>query len=412
MVLALALAAIAFGTAASAPAQTETTIYNFGATGAPAYPYGGFTLDSGGNLYGTTSSGGANRSGTVYKLALVSGAWQETTLYSFTGGADGGSPYAPPIFDAKGNLYGTASIGGAYKAGVIYELTPATGGGWQQTVLYSFTGGLDGGYSFGNLVFDKTGNLYGSNAEGGPQPNCQGDGSGCGVIFELSPSASGKWHLKVLHTFTAGWDGVGPASLTFDASGNLFGSAPGAWGGFEAPNGPGLVFELTPGTGGPWRDSIVYAFRGAIDGGLPSGIIFDAAGNMYGAGADGGILDNCYSGYGPIGCGVVFKISPIAGGKWKETTLYAFQASTDGSQPDGGVVFDNGKLYGSTFSGAIYELSQAANGDWHDSTAYNFDGTNGSIPEGTLVVDAEGNLYGMTVYGGENEAGIAFELTP
>src|SRR5229473_2727205 len=234
LALALSLAVVALGLVASATAQTENTIYNFGATGAPAYPYSGFVLDNAGNLYGTTSLGGANRSGTVYKLALVSGAWQETTLYSFTGGTDGGQPSAPLTFDSKGNLYGAAGFGGAHKAGVVYKLSPTSGGAWQETVLYSFTGHTDGGYGLGNLVFDKAGNLYGSNSGGGNVNNLNcGNTGGCGVIFQLSPKANGTWQFRLLHTFIGGADGVGPAALTFDAAGHLFGSAAGAWQGFE-----------------------------------------------------------------------------------------------------------------------------------------------------------------------------------
>lgn len=415
---AIALAASALGIAPSARAQTENTVYNFGVKGGPYDPYSGVVLDKSGNLYGVTPSGGSGQ-GVVYKLAPVSGGWQVSVLYTFTGGTDGGSPYTTPVFDANGNLYGTAQIGGSSKAGVVYELSPTSGGQWQETVLYSFTGKAEGGYPAGNLVFDKAGNLYGSNVGGGNITSlaCQNTG-GCGAIFELSPAANGKWRFHLLHVFSGNKDGVGPAQLTFDAAGNLFGSAAGAWQGFELPSAPGLVFRLTPTTSGRWKESPVYLFGGGADGGLPSGVIFDKAGNMYGTGADGGLINNCQGGYTAIGCGVVFKISHATGGGWKETVLYAFTGGSDGSGPDAGVVFDKGNLYGPTlFGGAykygvIFELSPGSGGVWNETVAYAFNSTEGSLPDSTLVTDGAGNLYGTTIYGGANSAGVAFELTP
>ncbi len=402
---------------AAAQAQTESTIYNFGPT-VPYSPVGGLTSDAAGNLYGVTSGHG----GVVYKLSQVAGVWQVTILYNFTGLSDGGSPQSTPIFDSAGNLYGTTEYGGGFTGptcslgcGVVYKLSPSSSGPWQETVLYAFTGGKDGGFPYGgNLVFDKAGNLYGSNNAGGilSTQSCQNT-SGCGVIFRLTPENSGTWKYLALHSFFGGWDGVGPAQLIFDSKGNLFGSAAGAWSGFELPSQPGLVFKLSPTTSGPWKDSVVYAFKGSTDGGLPSALTFDAAGNIYGAGGDGGIMNNCWSGYGPEGCGVVFRISP-ASGKWKETVLYAFTDGADGGQPDGGVVFDNGILYGTTYSGVVFQLTPAPSQEWSETVIHTFSGTNGDgfIPLAPLVVGAAGNLFGTTSSGGTNGYGIAFEVTP
>ena len=162
---ALALAGFTFLSAAFAQAQTETTIYDFGTT-APDIPYSGVVSDAAGNLYGVAPFGGSGNHGVVYELSLVNGAWQAAVLYNFTGGTDGATPYATPIFDAAGNLYGTASGGGAHGYGVVFKLSPSAGG-WQQSVLYSFTGGNDGmAPMLGNIVMDKAGNLYGSNVAG------------------------------------------------------------------------------------------------------------------------------------------------------------------------------------------------------------------------------------------------------
>jgi uncharacterized repeat protein (TIGR03803 family) len=150
----------------TAQAQTEKTIFNFGPT-APITPLSGMVFDSSGNLYGVTPYGGASNRGVVYKLSRVSGGWQESVIYNFTGGADGGNPFATPIPDAAGNLYGTAQIGGALGFGVVYKLSPNASGGWRESVLYAFAGGNDGmSPSLGNLVMDQAGNLYGSNVAG------------------------------------------------------------------------------------------------------------------------------------------------------------------------------------------------------------------------------------------------------
>ena len=432
LIATLMLAGFALSPAISAHAQTETTIYNFSRT-APNSPPTGPVFDEAGNLYGVATFGGLGSYGVVYKLTPVSGGWQESVICNFGGGTGGGYPYATPIFDKAGNLYGTASVGGnlntsacgPYGCGVVYKLSPTSSGEWTETVLYTFTGGKDGAApTLGNLVFDKDGNLYGSNV-GGANVTSQAcsNTNGCGVIFQLSPEANNKWKFHLLHTFSGGWDGVGPAFLTFDASGNLFGSAAGAWSGFELPSEPGLVFKLTPTTSGPWKDSVIYSFTGGTDGGLPSALIFDRAGNIYGTGADGGILDNCWSGYGPMGCGVVFQLSPQSNGKWKETALYAFTDGSDGGQPDGGLVIDKGNLYGTTSGGGVassnggnggvvFQLARNPDHTWTETVTHSFVGADGAIPRSTMIVDKSGNLYGTTVSGGSIGYGVVFEITP
>jgi uncharacterized repeat protein (TIGR03803 family) len=428
--IALLLAGIPFLLGASAYARTESTIYNFGTVG-PRTPQSGLVFDASGNLFGVTPYGGANNHGAVYELTPGSGGWEETVIYSFTGGADGGSPYATPIFDSAGNLYGTAAYGGnltsstcgSFGCGVVYKLTPGSGG-WTETVLYTFTGGKDGGFPIsGNLVLDQAGNLFGSNVAGGNviTEACQNT-SGCGVLFQLSP-VNGEWKFTIVHTFTGSRDGVGPAGLAFSPAGILFGSAAGAWGGFESPSEPGLIFAIVPLSGGGWKETVIYAFGGGTDGGLPSTPVFDKAGNIYGSGADGGIINNCWGGYGPIGCGVVFKISPLGGGKWQESVLYAFTGGIDGNQPDAGLVFDKGSLYGTTWSGGVsngsatatgvlFGLSPQPGGGWKEHVAQSFTGSNGSIPLSKPVVDAAGNLYGTTLDGGADGFGVIFEVTP
>ena len=416
----LIVAAVILTLAVSALAQTETTIYNFSTS-----PSSGPIRDSAGNLYGVSAYGG-DGNGLVYKLSKASGSWQEIILYTFSADNNNGQyPVGPLVLDSAGDLYGTTSWGGPFNAGVVFKLSPTSQGPWHESVLYAFTGSKDGGSpSSGNLVFDKAGNLYGSNVSGANvvTQNCQNT-SGCGVIFKLSPTTQGRWKFSLVHTFTGGFDGVGPAQLIFDDKGTLYGSAAGAWQGFELPSSPGLVFKLTPTTNGPWTDTAIYSFTGGADGGLPSALIFDRAGNIYGTGADGGILNNCWSGYGPMGCGVVFQLSPQSNGTWKETALYAFTDGSDGGQPGGGLVTDKGNLFGTTWGGGVsssnggdggvvFQFSRNSDGSWTETVTHAFVGTDGAGPRSTMIVDNIGNLYGTTVSGGTIGYGVVFEVTP
>jgi len=203
-----------------------------------AVPQGGLVMDARGNLYGSTQQGGAPGYGTVFEMTPAKkGKWNETVLYAFTGGADGAVPYGPLILDSKGNLYGTTQQGGAYGNGTVFELTPKNGA-WTETILYTFTGGADGGLSISPLVFDNAGNLYGTTVAGG-SGSCTG---GCGVVFELTPSQGGAWTETVLHSFAGPPDGaVSWSGLIFDTQGNLYGMT--LVGGLS---NQGVVFEVTP----------------------------------------------------------------------------------------------------------------------------------------------------------------------
>jgi hypothetical protein len=244
-------------------------------------------------------------------------------LYTFAGGSDGANPDAGLIFDASGSLYGTTVFGGplgcAYLSfnlgcGVVFKLTPPTisGGAWTETVLHSFTGGSDGANPFAGLIFDASGALYGTTAQGGNTATT-GDGIGGGTVFKLAPSAiaGGAWTETVLYSFcsrTGCSDGANPfAGLIFDASGALYGTT--AQGGGGTPFG-GTVFKLTPPAllGGAWTESVLHSFTSGSDGDLPwAALIFDASGALYGTTRLGGGGPSCFG--LNDGCGTVFEIT-------------------------------------------------------------------------------------------------------
>jgi uncharacterized repeat protein (TIGR03803 family) len=185
-----------------------------------SFPEAGLIFDSAGNLYGTTEIGGTYNAGTAFKLSPASGGgYTEMVLHSFTYGSDGAVPTAGLIFDSAGNLYGTTSYGGnpTSNSGAVFELSPASGGGYTETVLHNFTGGSDGGNPYASLVLDSAGNLYGT-AEGGGTSNN-------GTVFKMSPASGGGYTETVLYSFTGGSDGQSPeGGLIFDSAGNLYGT--------------------------------------------------------------------------------------------------------------------------------------------------------------------------------------------
>ncbi len=281
----------------------ETVLHEFTGTPDGESPEALLVEDAAGNLYGTTYEGGAfENAGTVFK---VDKEGNESVLYNFCSEAncaDGNSPYPGVILDAAGNLYGVAEGGGLYDSGVVYEID--TKG--QESVLYSFGGGLDGSAPFSVLTADLDGNLYGT-TRGGGNLAC-GGGDGCGVVFQLSPHSGGSWTDTTLYTFCAILscaDGEEPIAgpLARDAAGNLFGTT--AFGGASRCNGGGcgVVFKLDT-TG---KETVLHSFTGGADGGFPwAGLTMDSAGNLYGVATGGG--DTACS--PPSGCGVVFKLTP------------------------------------------------------------------------------------------------------
>jgi uncharacterized repeat protein (TIGR03803 family) len=275
----------------------ETVLYRFtGSSGDGAAPESEVVFDHDGNMYGTSIDGGHRCEfgcGVVYKLTPSGGGWTESVIYTFQGENDGEGPFSGLVLDRSGNLYGTTADGGnlacnaPYGCGTVFQLRPSASG-WTENVLYTFQGGNDGQVPIAGLIFDRSGHLYGATAGGGA--------GGGGTVFMLIPS-HGSWTLTTLHSFT----GVsGPwASLAMDIFGNLYGTTLGD-GAYQL----GSVFKLARGTGG-WTYTTLHNFTGGGDGGVPSSsVVFDASGDLFGTASEGG------AGCAPFGCGVVWEITP------------------------------------------------------------------------------------------------------
>jgi len=283
----------------------ETKLFAFGSGHDGAGPHAGFIADGSGNLYGTTYGGGEYDEGTVFELTPESDGWEETILYSFCANVnpctDGDAVYAGLTWDSAGNLYGTTEYGGEGVGGdwgTAYELEHQPDGTWKHILLHSFPASAnDGKLVYGGLVLDKLGNLYGTTLQGGGQ-GC-GEGTGCGTVYKLTPTTTG-WKETVLYNFANPKNGAGPSSsLTFDASGNLWGTAAGGTG--QCEGGCGVVFKMTPGSNGKWTYSAVHHFTGN-DGAYPNAsVVFDSKGSLYGTTELGG---------GGTSVGVVFEITP------------------------------------------------------------------------------------------------------
>jgi uncharacterized repeat protein (TIGR03803 family) len=413
-------------------ASNEKVLHNFKDNGKDGYsPEAGLVFDKAGNLYGTTYGapyGGTTygSNGTVFELSPgADGKWTEKVLHEFCaikGCPDGKSPNAALILDAAGNLYGTTQSGGAYGFGTVFQLTPGAGGKWTEKVLHSFGNGTDGYSLNAGLIFDASGNLYGTTYVGGTNSNG-------GTVFELSPGAGGAWTETVLYNFCARSgcvDGDHPsAALIFDSTGNLFGTT--FDGGARGYGGFGTVFELSPGAGGTWTEKVLHSFYdNGSDGNYPwDSLVLDAAGHLYATTARGGAdhASNCFFN---AGCGTVFELTPEANGKWKEKILHSFRHNgKDGYGTAANLAFDAaGNLYGTTEDGGsyddgtIFELKRGASGDWRDTVVYSF-GQLGIQPASGVIVGVGGKLYGTTLYGGDSGTGCGgygcgtvFEITP
>jgi uncharacterized repeat protein (TIGR03803 family) len=445
---------------------TLNVLHTFTGGSDGGYPLGKLALDQAGNVYGTAELGGINNEGLAFELSPSSGGkWTETVLHDFTAGTDGWGPGGAVIFDEAGNLYGTTVYGGAAKCnaqggcGTVFELSPA-GGAWTEKIVYTFGNASGDDVDPQDLYFDAAGDLYGTTFEGGGEGCCGtafkltltagqwsettiytftgakgyypsndivfgsagqiygvtllgGTNQLTGTFYELTP-ASGPWTYATLYAFPISDGEYVYSGVTFDAAGNLYGTA-----NTGGANGFGMAYKLAPGANGSWAETNIYNFTSGLtsNGSRPSSLIFDSAGNLYGA---SGYSDEHEYGF-------VYELSPTSHGAWTETTIDQMGGKIN--NPSANPIFDNaGNLYGTTNTGgtkgfgAVYELTPQGNGKWTQTILYNFlgDPNDGANPAAALVMDSAGNLYGTTTKGGagncsgsgDRGCGVVFELQP
>ncbi len=381
-----AISACAAALMCSAQATTFTVLHEFnGADGAT--PMASLAQDGAGNLYGTTSLGGAQNAGTLFKY---DGA-QLTTLYAFTGGADGAQPQGALLADGEGNLYGTTKFAaGGYGAVFRWdrELVPHL-----RTLKTFVDRAADGVNPMGGLARDADGTLYGTTFFGG-NLSCGTVGLGCGTVFKISASGA----FTQLHRF-GGPDGYGPNPTLQRRGDHLWGST--VYGGPSPAGGPfslkvdGSAFAAVTPVG------LAYNFIG--------GQVADAAGNFWGVAFNGGAHS--------MGC--IYKID--ATGRFM--IVHDF-AGSDGAYPTGSPVIDaRGVLYGTTQGSPTWAGEGSGAGGWgtvwqfdtHSgvlTTLHRFSGTDGKNPLPGVIRDLQGNLYGLTSYGGSADKGVLFRVTP
>jgi uncharacterized repeat protein (TIGR03803 family) len=268
---------------------TQTVIHAFTGVDDGSGPGARVTVDQAGNVYGMAPTGGANGLGTIYKIHQgQDGTWVLKVIHTFTGGADGSTGSAGRMILRHGHLYGAATTGGTYGSGVVFELTPTQVGEWDFKTLYSFRGQPDGSFPYGALLFDASGNIYGTTYYGGAND--------IGAVYQLAPRGNGEWKERVLYGFQGGTDGNSPISnLVFDRAGNLYGTTS------EGGLGTGTIFKLSPVGGGQWMETVVHMFEGPPDGSFSyNGLVVDRLGNFYGATVHGGVDDD----------GSIYKFTP------------------------------------------------------------------------------------------------------
>lgn len=373
----------------AAVAQTFTVIYTFQQPPDGGEP-GPLTVDRGGNLYGTTSGGGSHYSyGTIFKLD-PGGA--ETILYNFTGHLDGSTPQGSIFRDSAGVMYVTASSASALRVGAVLKIDSAG----KATVLKIFGRKGQPAGPVAGFVADQQGNLY-STASGGSIIVLRNKGS----VFEVRKDGS----VKVIHNFSGAPDGDMPlAPLIRDAAGNLYGTTCGG-----GSKNAGLVFKLDA----RFRETSLYNFMGGADGAGPEApVIMDKEGNLYGTANT--------SGDPTCQCGTVFRLGKAG----KLTVLHTFTGSPDGARPQGSLVLDaDGNLYGTTNEGGIksacfgtgcgvvFEVDSKGK----ETVLYRFtDSADGAFPVGGLISDANRNLYGTATWGGLSDSccGVVFKVVP
>jgi uncharacterized repeat protein (TIGR03803 family) len=385
--------------------QRETVFYSFGKTSSDGIaPQSGLVADKAGNLYGTTYLGGAFDNGTVF---VVGTNGLETVIYSFGSAEnDGINPTAALTFDKNGNLYGTTTAGGAANKGIVFELTP-NGENWQKSTLYSFcalTNCVDGATPTAAITVGPKGVLFGTTEQGGAGAVAQN----AGTVFRLDPPKkhSTAWTQTVLYNFcsqSSCSDGKFPygATLLLSKTGTLYGTTTSSQLG-------GALYSVSS-TGGGYQ--LLHSFGNTGDGAtVNGGVTADSSGVLYGTTKQGG-AHGCGTVYSFDPTSFVYRqlysctqsTDPafMYGGitiveKKRGTTLYA--ASLSG---------------GANGDGAIFSLTPAEPGDpWTEQTLYSFcakaNCTDGTEPSFVTLLDIDNAFYGTTMGGGRNNKGAVF----
>lgn len=410
---------------------TFTVLHAFGGADGGATPLGGVTLGGGGNLYGTTAGGGAGNSGIVYSLSPNGSGFTFTVLHSFDGAGGGSTPYAGVTLGSGGNLYGTTISGGADNFGTAYRLatdgsgftvlqsfygsapfstlTEGSGGnlygttmyggigfstvykiaasGSEFTVIHSFDG-IDKAALFSALTFGTDGNLYGTSGNGGSS-------GGYGTVYKIDPSGSA---FSLLHSFNMTDGATLQAGLTLGANGKFYGTAVS---GGQPTGGYGTVFEIDP-SGTPF--TLLYRFLDLVNGGTPiAGLTQGGDGNLYGAAVSGGANQ----------FGAIYRIAP-SGSDF--VVLHSFDGTNDGAYPYAALTAGPvGDLYGTSAGsasgpGTVYKLALDGSGF---TVLHSFDGADGGAsPAAALLLYSDGNFYGTTVGGGTAGKGTVYRLAP
>jgi uncharacterized repeat protein (TIGR03803 family) len=350
-----------------------TSLHSFSVFTNGATPASGLVWGGGGNFYGTTSQGGANNQGTVFKITS-NGVL--TSLYSFTGDKDGANPYAGLAQGSDGSFYGTTTGGGTNHVGTVFKIT--TNG--MLTSLYSFTGGYDGASPHAVLAQGNDGSFYGTTQGGGT--------NNAGTVFKITTNGA----LTSLYSFSSN-DGAQPQSgLVQGSDGNFYGTT--KYGGLSSS---GTVFKIT--TNGALTR--LYSFTGGNDGVFPLGELAQVTdGNFYGTTEYGGTNNQ----------GTVFKISATGA----LTSLYSFKGGSDGADPRGGLLQgSDGNFYGTTYSGGANNQGTVfrIGADGVLTSLYSFTANNGAHPVAGPVLGSDKNFYGTTLEGGTNDIGTVFKIS-
>lgn len=397
-------------TASVAQAQTFQVLHTFTGAGDDAAPLGGLTAAAPGKFYGSTSGRTIGSNGSVFELTSHGSGWLLNPLKNFGQLGNGPSePFSKLTIGPDGALYGTTYVGGTGGNGTVFKLQPPPNAcasfscPWTLTVLHNFDWS-DGAQPIGEVVFDHAGNIYGTASEGGG--TCTVLSGGCGVVYELSPSGSG-WTESVIFNFNneGGSAGAVPSGgLIFDAAGNLYGVT---WLG-GIPSNSGVIYRLSPPQGEGWTQTVLYQCGLGGLGFLPVGtLLMDSSGNLYGEMQGGGLNNG----------GTVFQLTRR--GEYQD--IYSFPAN---SNPQGSLVSDSsGNLYGTSSQGGINGDGSViklmpSNGSWIETDLHVFQASDGIYPEGNLVLDSANNLYGTAEEGGHfsgvcsNGCGTVWEVSP